>query len=98
MIHLAYIVMGYILLAEVIIFLILTLPTPHGVKAKIVKVILNSKVIKIGQWIFLGLCIVSGVFYAELHQTENLYNTEKESLRLKGSGHIGTCNYSFIQK
>lgn len=77
MIHLAYIVMGYILLGEVVLFLFLALPTPHGVKGRIIKVILNSKVIRIGKWIFLALCIISGIFYAELHQTENLYNTEK---------------------
>lgn len=74
MIHLAYIVMSYILLAEVILFLLLALPTPHGVKGRIVKFILNSKVISIGKWGFLALCLVSTVFFAELHQTESIYD------------------------
>lgn len=90
MIHLAYIILGYILLFESVLFLLLALPTPQGFKGRVVRAVLGSKLMSSLMWVHLALCIIAGMFYAELQQTENLYNAEKETLRIKGTGHVGT--------
>ena len=69
MIHLAYIILGYILLFEVVVFLLLTLPTPQGFKGRVVRALLGSKLMSILMWVHLGLCIIAAMFYAELMQT-----------------------------
>lgn len=43
-------------------------------------------------WIDIGLCIIAGIFYGDLMSTETLYTAEKEQLRLKGNGHVGSGN------
>ena len=69
MINLIYIVFGYILLFEVVLFLLLALPTPHGFKGKIVRAVLGSKIMSKLMWVHLALCIIAGVFYADLQQS-----------------------------
>lgn len=92
MINLAYIIMGYILAFEVVFFLLLALPTPQWLKGRIVNAILNSRFIRVATWGYIALIIIAGMFFAELYQTEKLYNQEKEAIRVKSVGNVGTGN------
>ena len=69
MINFAYIILSYILIVEVVLFLLLALPTPKKVKGKIVRGIFGSKFMSKLLWVHLGLCIIAAMFYAELQQT-----------------------------
>jgi hypothetical protein len=70
MINLAYIVFFYILIVEVIIFLLLTLPTPPGFKSKLVKAFMGSQLRSSLMWVHLALCALAGLFFLDLAQTE----------------------------
>jgi hypothetical protein len=90
MLDIIFPIFAYILAIEVILFLFLTLPFPKRFKAKIVKTVLGSSVMRKVMWLHLAICIVAGLFYADLQQSEKLFLTEKDLLRRKGDGHIGT--------
>lgn len=92
MINLAYLVFFYILIAEVILFLLITLPTPAGFKSKVVRSFMGSGLRSSLMWVHLALCILAGLFFLDLAQTEVNYVTEKDRLRSLGNGHVGTGN------
>lgn len=69
MINLAYIILGYILLFEVALFLLFSLPTPFKFKGKVVKALLGSRIMSTLMWVHLGLCIIAVMFYADLQQS-----------------------------
>lgn len=77
MIHLAYVAFTYLLLAEVVVFLLLTLPTPPGLKSSMVRVFMGSRLRNSLMWVHLALCILAGVFFLDLAQTEVNYQLEK---------------------
>jgi hypothetical protein len=81
MINLAYIAFTYILIGEVIIFLLLTLPTPAGFKSALVRQFMGSNLRSKLMWVHLALCILAGVFFLDLAQTEVNYAAEKDRLR-----------------
>lgn len=86
----AYTIMMYILIVEVVAFLLLALPTPPKIKGKLVRAIINSKIMSKLLWVHLGLCIIAGIFFADLNTTENKYVIEKsrfkETAGITGSG------------
>lgn len=92
MINLAYIVFTYILVAEVIVFLLLTLPTPSGLKATLVRTFMGSNLRSNLMWVHLALCCLAALFFLDLAQTEVNYVAEKDRLRELGNGHVGTGN------
>lgn len=92
MINLAYLVFFYILLAEVVLFLLLTLPTPPGFKSKLVRAFMGSGIRSSLMWVHLALCVLAGLFFLDLAQTEVNYGVEKDRLREMGNGHVGTGN------
>lgn len=77
MLDIIFPILAYILFFEIIVFLLLTLPLPHRFKAKIIKVVIGSKAMKKVLWVHLGICIIAGMFYADLQQSETLYGKEK---------------------
>ena len=64
MINFAYIILGYILIFEVVLFLLLTLPLPQGIKGRFVRALLGSKIMSMLLWLHLGLCIIAAMFFA----------------------------------
>lgn len=81
MINLAYIAFLYILIAEMILFLLLTLPTPAGFKSALVRSFMGSNIRSTLMWVHLALCILAGLFFLDLAQTEVNYAAEKDRLR-----------------
>lgn len=69
MINLAYIVFVWILAAEVILFLLLTLPTPVAFKARLIRAFMWSQVRNTLKWVHLAMCVLAGIFFFELVQT-----------------------------
>lgn len=69
MINLAYLAFFYILLGEVILFLLLTFPTPAGFKSKLVRSFMGSNFKSSLMWVHLALCIFAGLFFLDLAQT-----------------------------
>lgn len=69
MINLAYIGFTCILIGEVIIFLLLTLPTPAGFKSAFVRKFMGSNFRSKLMWVHLALCVLAGIFYLDLAQT-----------------------------
>lgn len=57
MINLAYIVFVWILVAEVILFLLLTLPTPVAFKARLIRAFMWSQVRNTLKWVHLAMCV-----------------------------------------
>lgn len=92
MINLAYIAFSYLLIAEVLVFLLLTLPTPPGFKSVLVRSFMGSKLKSMLMWVHLALCVLAGLFFLDLAQTEINYAAEKDRLRELGNGHVGTGN------
>lgn len=72
MINIAYIVFLYILLIEVIIFFVLTFPTPSSFKSKLIRTFMGSNLRRKLMWVHLAMCIFAGLFYLDLIQTETL--------------------------
>lgn len=70
MINLAYIVFVYILVGEVIIFLLLTLPTPSTFKSKLIRSFMGSGLRSSLMWVHLAMCVLAGIFFIELVQYE----------------------------
>ena len=98
MINLAYLVFFYILLGEVVLFLLITLPTPAGFKSKIVRSFMGSNIRSSLMWVHLALCVLAGLFFLDLAQTEVNYVNEKDRLRSLGNGHVGTGKYFLMQR
>lgn len=69
MINLAYIVFTYILIGEVILFLLVTLPSPAKFKATLVRSFMGSNLRSNLMWVHLALCCLAAVFFFELAQT-----------------------------
>lgn len=78
MIDLTYTIFGCLLLFKVGVFLLLSIPFPQKVKAKLVKLLIGNKFMKTLTWINVGLCALAILFYFDLMSSENLYNKEKE--------------------
>lgn len=83
MINLAYVAIAYLMASEVLVFCILALPFPTRIKGRLANVVLHSKFIKVGKWVFLAMCVISGVFYAELVQTQSVFEKERRELEIK---------------
>jgi hypothetical protein len=63
MINLAYITFLWVLVAEAIIFLLLTLPTPANYKARIIQAFMWSRTRAILLWVHLGMCVLASIFF-----------------------------------
>ena len=96
MINAAYIAFFWLLIFEVVLFLILSLPFPDTLRRKIVNTFTHTQMITFILRLHLGACILAAVFFVDLHQTENLFTEEKNRLKLEGQGHVGSGNASIM--
>ena len=92
MINLAYIAFIYILLGEVVIFLLLVFPTPSTFKSKLIRAFMGSDLRSTLMWVHLAMCIFAGLFFLDLIQSEIIYAAELEDLRGRSNGQVGTGN------
>lgn len=73
MIGAAYIVFFWLLIFEVILFLILSLPFPDTLRRKIVNTFTKTDIIIFILRLHLGACFLAALFFVDLIQTENLF-------------------------
>ncbi len=73
MFELVYTLFFFVLILEVIIFLFLNLPTPHGWKAVIIKFLNTNKHVKTLMKAHLGFCLLSAVFLYDCFKQEDKY-------------------------
>ena len=92
MIDAIYILFFWLLIFEVILFLILALPFPDTLRRKIVNTFTKTSVMTFILRLHLGACILAALFFVDLYQTENMYTEEKNRLKLEGHGHTGSGN------
>ena len=77
MFELIYTLFFYVLILEVLVFLLLNLPTPHGWKSVIIRFINTNKHVRTVMRAHLGLCLIAGFFLYDCYRQENKYHTEK---------------------
>jgi hypothetical protein len=70
-----------VLLAEVVLFMFLNLPTPKGWKSKIIKFLNTNKSVKTVMKVHLGLCVISGLFFIDCMNKETKYQEEKQQAK-----------------
>lgn len=69
MINIVYVIFFYLLIAEVVLFLLLTLKTPDSFKSKIVKKLHGSDFKSSLIWMHLALSIFAALFFLDLSHT-----------------------------
>ena len=89
MIDAIYFVFFWLLVIEVILFVFISLPLPDRFKRKVVNTLTQSKFMNLLLKIHLGSCVLAGLFFLDLYQTEKVYTDEKERLKQEGHGHTG---------
>lgn len=70
MIELVYYVFMWGLVVETVIFLFLNLPTPRGIKGKIVDFLATHRFVGYLMYLHLGCCILAAFFFFDLSQEE----------------------------
>lgn len=99
MINLVYIAFLYALVGEVVIFLLLTLPTPQSWKSKLAYAFMGSNLRSSLMWVHFAMCVFAGIFFFELVQEEIGYVSEIEKLRQEATGQVGAGNlFNLFQK
>ena len=82
MIDAIYILFFWLLIFEVLVFLLLALPFPDSLRKIIVNLFTKTNVMTLLLRLHLGACILAALFFVDLYQTENVYTEEKERLKL----------------
>ena len=77
MIDAVYLIFFWLLVLEVIIFFIISMPLPDRFKRKVVNTVTQSQLMNIILKIHLGSCVLAGLFFLDLYQTERKYTDEK---------------------
>lgn len=95
MFELAYSFFFVVLLFEVVVFLFLNLPTPHGWKAVIIKFLNTNKHVKSVMRLHLGCCLLAGFFYYDCYRQEAKYSLDKAEVR--GRDSYAACKWFVIE-
>ena len=69
MIELVYVIFFWFLLFEVALFLLLNMPTPHGIKGKIARFLTTNKTVWFLMKVHLAACILAAFFFFDLNET-----------------------------
>lgn len=77
MIDAVYLIFFWLLVLEVIIFFIISMPLPDRFKRKVVNTVTQSQLMNLILKIHLGSCVLAGLFFLDLYQTERKYTDEK---------------------
>jgi hypothetical protein len=81
MLEAVYFIFFWFLILQALIFLFLNLPSPRGVKGKLINFISNHKHIGYVVYVHVAFCLLAGFFMMDLHQEETHFTQEKEQLR-----------------
>ena len=72
-----YVGFFWLLIAEFLVFLLLTIPSPRGFKGKFINFLSSNKLIGKLMFVHLLMCLLAIFFYLDLSQSETFFNTEK---------------------
>lgn len=89
MFEIIYNIFLIVLIAEVIVFLFLTLPSPKGWKAKVINFLNTSPSVQYIRKIHLGLCVITALFLWDSYSSAAKYRENKEVA--KGGDSIASC-------
>ena len=84
-----YIGFFWVLVIEVVIFILLNAPTPRGFKGKVLNFLSNNKIIGYVMYLHLAFCALALFFYLDLANEEKFFTTEKERLRTNVEHNLG---------
>lgn len=85
MFDLIYSAFFFVLLAEGLIFMFLTLPTPRGWKGKVVSFLNTNQSVKSLKKIHLGFCILVFIFLLQSYGSQDKYRMEKNTAKKSDS-------------
>ena len=97
MIDAVYILFFWLLILEVLLFLLLALPLPDVIRRNIVAAFTSTKFMAAVMKLHLATCFLAALFYVDLYQTENVYSEEKNRLKMDTHGHTGSGNTTITQ-
>jgi hypothetical protein len=96
MFELIYTAFLWVLVAEVVVFLFLTLPTPRGWKGVVVNFLNTNKSVQYLRKAHLGFCVIACLFLWESFNSGSKYTQEKQLA--KGGDSIAAGNRYTIKK
>lgn len=95
MFELIYSIFFLVLIAEVVIFLFLTLPTPKGWKGKVVNFLNTNHSVQYLRKVHLGFCVIAALFLWDSLSNTAKFKDNREQARAGDS--IAACISLFIK-
>lgn len=92
--ELLYLVLMFLIVGEVFIFILLNVPTPTGIKAKIARFLSNTRRIQLFVLFHLSFCIIAGLLWMDSNRMEEKYDAERTMLKEQV---MGTGTYPLTQ-
>jgi len=79
--ELLYLILVAAVLFEIVVFLLLNLPTPTGVKGKVAKFLENNRRSQIFVLVFFVILLIAGVLWFDCNRMEGKYRAERQLLQ-----------------
>ena len=78
--ELLYIVLLGAIVWQVVLFILLSIPTPRGWKSSIAQMLSRNRTTQIFLLAHLSLCLIAGLLFADCYRMENKYRAERDFL------------------